>query len=68
MYNKLTLTDDYSITNIEARLQITGRSFKFRAAKEWNEMTREMRSEKYIAKFKSALKGWIKDKRQKTPD
>ena len=65
MYNKLTLTDDYTITNTEARLQITRRSFKFRAAKVWNEMTGEMRSEKSLAQFKSTLKGWIKDKRQK---
>ena len=64
----LDKTDDLKIRTKQPRIQFTERTFRQKGSNDWNELPDEVRSMENIARFKKTIKGWIKDRRDQTPD
>ena len=64
----LERTEDLGIRIKQPRIQFTDRTFRQKGSNDWNELPEVVRKIDNIVRFKKTLKGWIKDRRDQTPD
>ena len=66
--DRLNMDNDWILETNETRLRFTSRGYRWKTSKLWNELPGALRKEKSISRFKTLLKQWILDKRNKPPD
>ena len=68
MFEEYSITEDYTISTTQPRLQLTASSFKWRMTDKWNSLPVFMRTEKKLLTFKKQLKTIITERRPPEPD
>ena len=63
----MVTTDDYKITTQGPIIQFKSGCYRWRAAKEWNELSIDLRKETSISKFKRELKRKVLEDRDNRP-
>ena len=56
---KITLDEDNCTKVVPARILLTGQSFRWRSAHNWNELSQELRDCQSLPRFKRLLKSWL---------
>ena len=67
MTERMTITDYYRIITQGPRLQFNSECYRWRAAREWNQLSMELRMESSISRLKKELKRKILDGRNTRP-
>ena len=65
--DKISITEDGTISTDLPRLQITSRSYRWTTVKNWNTLPENLRVEKSLRSFKTGVKRWIKEMRPPNP-